>query len=384
MSVWSLFPYPTLLYTPEVDSVPKFEDGSIIATPEICAFCPTKECRLSRVTRIKEVRECRFGMSYVRVDDSRLIVGVIATGMPNSSRRARSLARKNRELWAKPNQLLSAAERAITLGPGVVEDFERAKQEVLDQLKNNPEMFQSLAQQLRAEFQDNLSQSHDFLQLAKMVQGYAETLIQEKYPAISTEDGAELLPAEGAIYFATKLMLLKIDALTFLQEINLVHGGETRFQIHPLIVKYVRIYRWQAEQKELDLQLAGPSYGYCSYNDQAIGAVVQGLLDNMVKYAPAGSDATIVFEEKEQEITIDFKSLGPRIENGELQQIFLPGYRARAARGAASSGLGLGLATAKQISDALGLKLQVSQEADEDSKYRDRYPTMFRIQLERV
>ena len=38
-----------------------------------------------------------------------------------------------------------------------------------------------------------------------------------------------------------------------LQEINLVHGGERKFQIHPLILKYVRIYRWQAQQKELDL-----------------------------------------------------------------------------------------------------------------------------------
>jgi signal transduction histidine kinase len=266
----------------------------------------------------------------------------------------------------------------------VVEDFERSKQEVLDRLSEDPEMFEALARQLRTEFQDNLSQSHDFLQLAKLVQGYAETLIQEKYPDISTEDGAEKLPAEGAIYFATKLMLLKMDALAFIHEINQVYGSEAKFQIHPLIVKYVRIYRWQAEQKELDLQLSGPSYGYCRYNPQAIGAVVQGLLDNMVKYAPAGSNATIVFHEKEASITIDFTSLGPRIENDESQKIFLPGFRARAARGAASSGLGLGLATAKQISDALDLKLRVEQDANEDSKYHDRYLTTFRIQLERV
>ena len=245
-------------------------------------------------------------------------------------------------------------------------------------------MFDALAQQLRTEFQGNLSQSHDFLQLAKLVQGYAETLIQEKYPDLSTEDGAEKLPTEGAIYFATKLMLLKMDALVFLQEINLVHGGESKFQIHPLILKYVRIYRWQAEQKELDLQLSGSSYGYCRYNPQAVGAVVQGLLDNMVKYAPAGSNATIVFQENEATITVDFTSLGPRIEDDESQKIFLPGFRARAARGAASSGLGLGLATAKQISDALDLKLQVEQGVKEDSRYRDRYRTTFRIQLERV
>jgi signal transduction histidine kinase len=323
-------------------------------------------------------------MNYVRLDDRRLIVGVLAAGRMNASRKAKSLARRHQELRAYPKQLLAAAERAASLGPGVVEDFERSKQEVLDRLKDSPEMFEALAQQLRAEFQDNLSQSHDFLQLAKLVQGYAETLIQEKYQTMSTEDGAEKLPTEGAIYFATKLMLLKLDALAFLHEINLVHGSERRFQIHPLILKYVRIYRWQAEQKELDLQLSGSSYGYCRYNPQAIGAVIQGLLDNMVKYAPAGSDGTIAFHEGETQITINFTSLGPRIEDDETQKIFLPGFRAHAARGAASSGLGLGLATAKQISDALDLKLQVEQDTKEDPEYRDRYPTTFRIQLERA
>jgi signal transduction histidine kinase len=323
-------------------------------------------------------------MNYVRLDDHRLIVGVLAVGLPSASRKSRSLVRRHRELRVYPKQLLGAAKRAASLGPGVVEDFDQAMKEVLDRLKDDPEMFVALAQQLRSEFQDNLSQSHDFLQLAKLVQGYAETLIQEKYPEMSTEDGAEKLPAEGAIYFATKLMLLKMDALAFLHEINLVHGSESRFQIHPLILKYVRIYKWQAEQKEIDLQLSGSSYGFSRYNNQAIGAIVQGLLDNMVKYAPAGSSATIVFQETEESITIEFTSLGPRIEDDESQKIFLPGFRARAARGAASSGLGLGLATAKEISDALDLKLEVEQGSTEHPKYRDRYRTTFRMQLRRV
>lgn len=384
MSVWSLFPYPTLLMKSDTDGRPRFQDGSIIATPAVCASCPTTECRLNAAARRTEIHECRYGVNYIRLDDQRLMVGVLATGRLHATRKAKSLARKHPELRVSQKQLLSGAERAANLGPGVIEDFERSKKEVLDRLSDDPKMFEALAQQLRTEFQDNLSQSHDFLQLAKLVQGYAETLIQEKFPHISTEDGAEKLPAEGAIYFATKLMLLKMDALAFIHEINRVYGGEAKFQIHPLVLKYARIYRWQAEQKELNLQFSGPSYGYCRYNPQAIGAVVQGLLDNMVKYAPAGSDATIVFYEMDTSIAIDFISLGPRIEDEESQKIFLPGFRAQAARGAASSGLGLGLATAKQISDALDLKLQVEQDAKEDPQYHERYQTTFRIQLERL
>jgi signal transduction histidine kinase len=384
MSIWNLFPFPTVSSGVTSGSSSNFEDGCLIATPAVCSSCPTTACLHDLNARRTEIRECRYGMNYVRLDDRRLIVGVTVIGLPNASRRARSRVRRFPELRVTSRQLLGAVERAASLGPGVATDFERSKQEILKQLKDSPEMLEALAQKLRAEFQDNLSQSHDFLQLTKLVRGYAETLLQDKFPGVSAVEAAEQLPTEGAIYFATELMLLKFDALAFLHEINLVYGDERRFQIHPLILKYVRVYRWEAGQKNLDLQLYGSSYGYCRYNPQAIGAVVQGLMDNLVKYAPAGSDATIVFREEPEHIIIDFTSLGPRIEDDELQQIYFPGFRARAARGAASSGLGLGLATAKQISDALDLKLHVWQEPTEDSKYSNRYPTTFRMQVERV
>lgn len=328
------------------------------------------------------MRECRYGMNYAWIDDRRLIVGVIAPEIPYASRRLKGHGRRRPELRVRPQQVTEAINRATALGPGVVTDFERAKQSLLDGLKDNPEMFKALAEQLRNDFQETLGQSHDLLQLVKLARGYAEVLLQDRCPGLSNEDAAEKLPTEGAIYFACELMLVKMDALVFLHEINLVHGGETTFQIHPLVVKYVRIYRWQAQQKDLDLQWFGSSHGWCKYNSQAIGSIVQGLLDNLVKYAPAGSKATINFEEKSGQVTVSFTSLGPRIEDDEVQRIFLPGVRARAAKGVASGGLGLGLATAKQVSDALDLKLAVQQDPQEDCKYRDRYKTTFSMILQ--
>lgn len=327
------------------------------------------------------MRECRFGMNYARIDDRRLVVGVVAPDLPYATRRAKGRGRRSPELRVRPKQVTEAINRAASLGPGVVADFERSKQALLDGLKDNPEMFGALAQQLRNDFQETLGQSHDLLQLVKLARGYAEVLLQEQCPGLSNEDAAEKLPTEGAIYFTCELMLAKMDALVFLHEINLVHGGASTFQIHPLIVKYVRIYRWQAQQKNLDLQWFGPSHGWCRYNSKAIGAVVQGLLDNQVKYAPAGSKATINFEERSGQVTVSFTSLGPRIEDDEVQRIFLPGVRAHAAKGVASDGLGLGLATARQVSDALDLKLAVRQKPQEDCKYRERYETIFSMTL---
>ena len=379
MSAWNLFPYPTLLDDVNLAGTSTLENGSIISAPRDCVQCPTRECMTDRGAKRSEFRECRFGLNYVRIDDRRSVVGIAVSGLPGATKRAKRRARQQAEIRVRSNEVLKAISSATALGPGVVADFERSKAELLNTLRTDPQMFSALAQQLRNDFQETLSSSHDFLQLVKLVRGYAETLLQEKFPGLGNLDAAERLPVEGAIYFATELMLLKMDALVYLHEINLVHGAERAVRIHPFVLKYCRIYRWQAEQKNLDLQLRGDCHGSYWYNDQAIGAVLQGLLDNLVKYAPSGSKATITFEEDSKQVVVSFRSLGPRIEEAELQQIFLPGFRAHAAKEAASNGLGLGLATAKQISDALDLNLTVQQDEDEDYKYHDRFATTFSV-----
>jgi len=108
------------------------------------------------------------------------------------------------------------------------------------------------------------------------------------------------------------------------------------------------------------------------------------LLDNMVKYAPANSDASIHLEEQEDRINVTFRSLGPRIEPAERGKIFLPKYRATAARALDSSGLGIGLGTAKEISDALGLGLAVQQEIAEDTSHPSLHWTTFQFHLARA
>lgn len=242
-------------------------------------------------------------------------------------------------------------------------------------------MQRAIAAQFRRDAESDLNQSHDFLQLVKHVRGYAEKLLLDRYPDLAPEDAAEKLPDEGAIYFSTTLMTMKVDALLFISEINRASGNEARFKIHPMVLKYVRIYDWQARQKKVRIRLEGECHSYSFYNPDAIGALVQGLLDNMVKYAPPGSETLIKFEAAGSEVTVQFISLGPKIEVDELTQIFLPRYRAKSARKTESGGQGIGLATVKQISDVLGLQVRVNQDESEHEKYKQRYWTTFSVRL---
>lgn len=373
---WRLFPYPTW-------SEGRFVDGAVMDVHEDCLSCTVRECLGDTKAPPGEPRQCRFGLTYAKVDAERVLLGVVGSDLAQPTARARRRYKEERERHATSGAIRMAVQKAVALGPGVTRDLANARQAVLAELGRDPELAKALAEQLRKEFNQTLNQSHDFLQLVKLVRGHAEALLREKYPKLSPEDAAEAAPIEGAIFFSTELMLVKMDSLIFLQEVNRAFGAQNRFRIHPLVLKYVRIYAWQADQKNLHLRLEGNCYGESLYNTQAIGAVVQGLLDNLVKYAPPGSRATVDFQETEDEVSVSFNSLGPRIDPDEETRIFLPGYRGKAARLTDSSGLGVGLATAKQISDALDLQLRVHQESTADTKYADRFPTRFEIVLQR-
>ena len=372
--IWNLFPYPTL-------TAEGLTDGSLLTAHPDCVSCPKHPCLEDAPALAGEAKHCKFGLTYARIDDERLVAGVVCNDLMNPTQKGKKRANHEPKRRVSAGSIRTAVGHARQLGAGVVMDYSLAKDEFLSRLEKDPALYASIAEQLRQDFSDNLSQSHDFLQLVKLVRGHAEALLHEKYPALSPADAADLLPTEGAIYYSTELMMAKMDSMVFLNEINQALGGEVRFQIHPLVVKYLKIYNWQADQKDLKIVTDGNAYAFSFYNARAIGAVVQGLLDNLVKYAPAGSRASVTFAEREGDVLLTFTSLGPRIAPGERHRIFLPKFRAVAAREVELSGLGVGLAVAKEISDALDLALSVDQEHAESSRFPGRYATHFRLRL---
>lgn len=378
--LWELFPVATLYGD---DSGPKgFTKGAMLPLSDTCRKCPTRECWEASQGRKGISGECRFGINYQRLDASRLVVSIILTSQNMVTKRSKKQAKQQPEIRIAQAAFDRAVSRAASLGPLVIQDFDEARRSTAKELRSDPETLELVAAELRRDFGDTLGLSHDFLQLVKLVKGHAETLLQQKFPGLALHEAAERLPEEGAIFFSTELMLVKMDALIYLNEVNQAFDNPATFQAHPYLLKYVRIYRWQANQKELKISLSGESYGYYRYSSRALGAVFQGLLDNLVKYSPAGSDASIDFHEQNGELLISFISLGPRIDADEFDQIFIAGYRARAARTAVSDGLGVGLASAKNVSAALGLSLRVRQSPTEDQRFKNRYSTTFSLRLQ--
>lgn len=375
VDAWELYPFPTL-------AGGVFTDGSIFDVHRDCRSCPTRDCADDDVQEFGEPKICRYGLTYARIDDDRVTAGMVTSDLPNATPKARSRLRSERVLLVDSSRIRRSVKKVRELGPGVVESFEANRALALEALKSDPVIQRAVAEQLRADADADLSQSHDFMQMVKRVKGYAESLLDQRRPGISPEKAAEdpELRDEGAIFFATELMVFKMDSLQYVNEINRASGNEGTFGIHPLILKYKRIYEWTARQKGVKIQ-QGLTQRLAHYNGHAIGTLVQALLDNMVKYAPPRADAFIDFIERPSSVVIQFRSPGPRIEEDEVDRIFLMKGRAKAAREAESSGQGIGLAAAKQISDMLRLNISCAQEPDQHYRFPGFYMTTFTFEL---
>lgn len=375
--LWSIFPYPTLYSG-------RFSDGSTLETHPSCAACPKQECQQDKEINVGEYAVCRYGLVYAPIDDSRSVVGVVGANLSNPTQRARQRYRNERERHVRTDSLLRAIEQVRRVAPGLIDDMRSQRALALEELKSDPALLAAVGNELRKDLDENLSQSHDFLQLVKVIRGHAEVLLRNKHPNLEPEEAAEKEPTEGSIYFATTLMASKVDSLIFLKEVNRAFGDQRKFAIHPLLLKYLRIYQWQASQKKLKIELIGQCFATCYYNVDAIIAIIQGMLDNLIKYAPARSKAAIHLKEEEDYVTVSFNSLGPQIAADERGKIFLPRFRGHAARDIESSGQGIGLGIIKELSDVLGLDVKVDQKESESQQHPGRYETNFSVRLRKL
>jgi len=99
------------------------------------------------------------------------------------------------------------------------------------------------------------------------------------------------------------------------------------------------------------------------------------LLDNAVKYTPAGGEVEVTVEARDGQVHGVVTDTGIGIASTDLPHIFDRFYRVDRARSRASGGVGLGLAIARWITEAHGGGLFVESELDRGSRFRVQLPT---------
>jgi two-component system phosphate regulon sensor histidine kinase PhoR len=92
---------------------------------------------------------------------------------------------------------------------------------------------------------------------------------------------------------------------------------------------------------------------------RAFDQIVTNLVDNAVKYCPAGATVTVTAERKEAGICIRVEDTGPGIAPEHLSRLFERFYRVNAGRSRALGGTGLGLSIVKHLVEAMHGRVSV-------------------------
>ena len=116
-----------------------------------------------------------------------------------------------------------------------------------------------------------------------------------------------------------------------------------------------------AEARRIELRLERLEPSAVQGDAQALHALVRNLLDNAIRYTPAGGVVRLsAFAEQGQALVI-VEDSGPGIPAAERARVFDRFYR---LPGSSAEGSGLGLAIVRQVADAHGAQVALDDGAD--------------------
>jgi len=114
----------------------------------------------------------------------------------------------------------------------------------------------------------------------------------------------------------------------------------------------------QADAGHIDLGVAAAQPATIAGDPDAIGTLLRNLVDNAVRYTPAGGRVDVTVESTAGEARLTVSDDGPGIPPEERKRVFDRFYR---RAGTAPSGSGLGLAIVKAIADAHGATVSLAE-----------------------
>ncbi len=148
-----------------------------------------------------------------------------------------------------------------------------------------------------------------------------------------------------------------------------------RLELTPLVRDVCQQGQVLAEARQLKISTEAPEDPvYVEANDPALRRLLLLLLDNAVKYTPAGGRITVSVGSDPAGATVAVRDTGIGIADSALPHVFERFYRADESRNRDAGGTGLGLAIAKWIAERHHASLEAESVVGEGSTFRVRFP----------
>lgn len=251
----------------------------------------------------------------------------------------------------------------------------KSDKKVIWRRRNWKRLNQMLDEGIRGEFEESKYDESElskveskwkrFLQDSAManIKLYSELLSEQL-----EEDGmeAELL---GQIQAQAQKLEFLIQALTKLSrlETNILEVVPVKSQVKPLLESAVEEIRKKAEKKEIQIKIEMDFEAEAVFDRKWTEEALYNLLDNAVKYSPAGSEVLISTKLYEMWCVIAVSDRGRGISEEEIPKIFGRFYRAKEVQ--QEEGVGIGLYLVREILQKEGGFIKVNSEVGKGSTF---------------
>lgn len=139
-----------------------------------------------------------------------------------------------------------------------------------------------------------------------------------------------------------------------------------------LVKDEVERIRPDAEGKGLEIECLTTEVT-ASVNHRDVAIAVRNILDNAVRYTPAGGSVTISVASEDSAAVISVADTGEGIPTRDTERVFERFYRVDSARARATGGTGLGLAIVKHVAETHGGSVSVESELGVGSTFTLRF-----------
>lgn len=183
--------------------------------------------------------------------------------------------------------------------------------------------------------------------------------------------------ALGEIVAESERMSRLVEDLLFLAraDASLPQLPLERLELTPLIRDVCEQGEVLAQNRQVEIASEIPREPvYVEANDQALRRLLLLLVDNAVKYTPAGGRITVSVDSGQSGATVAVRDTGIGIPNAALPHVFERFYRVDESRNREAGGTGLGLSIAKWIADRHSASLEAESVAGEGATFRVRFP----------
>jgi two-component system phosphate regulon sensor histidine kinase PhoR len=119
-------------------------------------------------------------------------------------------------------------------------------------------------------------------------------------------------------------------------------------------------------------------------DEEAVSQILDNLVDNALKYTPAGGDIRVRWRSDDGHACVDVEDTGIGIPETDLPRIFERFYRVDKARSRELGGTGLGLSIVKHLVQAMHGTVSASSTLGKGTKFTVRLPSAALVQVNRA